>query len=128
MPEDEEPHGLFIPIPEHLADRMREQADRQNMAGEVWRHQLRDFFESLNAEHIAVLRRMLDAIAVADDPANLCNFWEGILVAIMDLKFKMCMGCGKDHDDELLMHAQEVDVTVTPIPLTDDDSDEEEAS
>lgn len=109
MSEDDEqqPHVEFLPMPEAFVQSIRQMEDTRMMRGEAWRHEVRGFFDSLTMEQSLTLKRMLSAIGDEAKPSNLSNFWEGHLNAMLDLKFDVCPGCGKNHDEMLMEALQE---------------------
>lgn len=107
--EDGQAMGPFIlPIPEQIQEQMRAQHDQAMMAGEVWRHEVRAFFDGLTEEQAITFKGILRNIC--DNPSGpeaLANFWEGMISVFIDFKFGTCIGCGKNHDEDITAMAQE---------------------
>ena len=85
-----------IPIPDELAA----QIDHQDMALESYKHDVQRMFEELDKDNLVTLRRMLNHLA-ADETHRLAAYYEGIVVATISYKHKVCGGCGQDHNADI---------------------------
>lgn len=96
-----------VALPPEMQAKIQHQQDQAQMAGEVWRHEVRDFLTTLSPEHLTVLRRMLDNISESEDPCRLADYWQGMVTVVMEMNHGICMGCGKNHDEDLAAVGQE---------------------
>ncbi len=85
---------------------MRAHQERAIIAGEVWRHEVRTFMDEISVDHLVTVRKMLNQLACPDSE-GLANYWEGMSSAVLDFKHHVCVGCGANHDEDLLVQTQE---------------------
>jgi hypothetical protein len=116
--EHESEHGMMfsipLPDPAQIMQHIHDARDRNQMAGEVFRHEVRDLFMGLGPEQLSVLQRMLGHLC-EDGATGLANFWQGWAIALLDTHHNVCAGCGKNHEEELLLATKEtLDEQVDP--------------
>lgn len=73
-----------------------EDVERARMAGEASGHETREFFDSLSAQQLRKLSSLFNH--AANTEGNAAIYYVGLISAFLDLKFKECVACGKDHD------------------------------
>jgi hypothetical protein len=94
---DENDHGHFIAFP--FAQPSEEEVERAKMEHTQNAHEVRAFFDGLSEEQLRKLSGLFGYCAHSDGEA--ATYYMGVITGIMDFKFKVCMGCGNDHEKAL---------------------------
>lgn len=95
-----------------------EQVEQARMAGESNGHETREFFDSLNVEQLKKLSALFNH--TANTEGNAAIYYIGLISGFLDLKYKLCVACGKDHDKMLADMSGQQDVLTEAVPLAVD--------
>lgn len=101
MPEFEFPPG----VPEELKEFVIKKVTRQEMEVDATRHELARFFEELNPEQLRTLCHLFGQM-----DRKIAMYYLGYVTSLLQTKFNLCAGCGRDHDKELFEPHDEVTV------------------
>ena len=103
--------------------------ERQDMLGESYRHDVQRMFDEMSKEHLLTLRIMLNQFSSEND-LRLTSYYEGVVAATLALRFDVCGGCGKNHDEELLKNEKTevtdlvTDFVTNEVPLSTEQLDQ----
>ena len=96
------PDFIFPPdMPEEMRRQYENVADRKEMEQQEWAHSLSRFFDSLDAEQVVTLRKMMHGVVMTTEHSDIPSFWEGLLTGIMHFKYNTWFGRGENHDHVL---------------------------
>ena len=87
-----------IPVPEELTA----QLEKQDMVADSHRHDISRLFQELERDHLLTLRLLFHEFS-GDSEGQLSSYYEGIVCATIAHRFDVCPGCGKNHENELLL-------------------------
>lgn len=98
--------------------------DRRRMEADAGMHTMTDLiFSDLTVDQLNALVLLLEGIQYAPTPAAEAARWYGIISAALHTRFAKCIGCGRDHDQEMLDAINQLqDPTPAQGPVTDEDS------
>lgn len=105
---DEGGPGMVFPfvlgeIPPEVKQQIQERRDRHEMAAEVWRHEVNDLLHALSPEQLGTIRSLLQTL-----DAQTISYYIGVITTLLEVKHGRCGGCGKNHEEDLLVLGQEV--------------------
>lgn len=86
-------------LPEEMPDEMKKAIQLHAMKHEHVSHEIAGFFETLNEDNLRIMRSFLQMIAANESPTPLVTYYIGLCQALQ-VKFGICLGCGRKHDDE----------------------------
>lgn len=114
----------FFNSREELMAFMQEQAAKQEMAQDDYRHGVQRMFDELTEEQLVSLRHMLHNIAMSSE-SQLASYYEGQTSQALYHKFNICPGCGVDHEKELLTPPEDIaekkeENVMAPMDLSDE--------
>jgi hypothetical protein len=88
----------FIPMPEEMRAHMEEQAAKQEMFADSYRHAVQRMFDELSREHLETLRQILHNLTMSG--STLAAYYEGQVATSLHTRFNVCSGCGVNHDEQ----------------------------
>ena len=83
---------------EDLPPEVQAAMEHQQMHDETNAHAIKHFFESLNEEQLIMLRRILSMV---DNRAEFGPYYTGLITALLNSKFGVCIACSQKHDEQL---------------------------
>lgn len=93
---DENPYDLPPGMPEEL----KQAIIAHHMKNDQISHEIAAFFEELNEEQLRILKGVISMLTYADNPVATGTYYIGLMVGILNQKFKLCLGCAGKHDEE----------------------------
>lgn len=90
----------FFGIPIPMTDEMISHMDHEQMKKESLLHDIQRLFIELDADQLNTLRSLLRYMS-EDTSARLASYYEGVASQTLVLKFGVCGGCGRVHDEIL---------------------------
>lgn len=82
----------------HLPPEVRAMIEHQKLHAEENAHTALRFLESLDEDQLRAFRGIISSIAAMEDSVP---YFIGLTGGLLHFKFKICLGCGIRHDDEL---------------------------
>lgn len=112
---DHEGHAFVFPL---QFGPTKEQVEQARMNNEANAHETRQFFDSLTAEQLKKLNGLFAMCYTSEGDA--AQYFMGIISGFLDQKHKLCLACGKNHDEELHKFAPVEESKVSPTPVQSD--------
>ena len=105
----------FRPDPETL-ERMRAAQDHQQMIVEDYHHGTSRLIEGLSEEQLTYFKTLLHVIAANCDGEGraIPAYYEGIVDGVLSVKYNICMGCHKNHDQVM---KEQMEREANPPPM-----------
>ena len=97
-----------------------EAVERMKMEQSQSAHETREFFDGLTADQLRKLSGLFRTCATSDGEA--AAYYMGIISGFLDQKFKLCLGCGQNHEEAL---AEMTGAVVDPEPAREPDSEQQ---
>lgn len=114
--EHEHPHGFAAffngPSREQL-EQLQERAKMEQLAAS---HETRQFLDGLTLEQLKKLSALFNLAHTTEGESAL--YFMGLITGFIDLKFKVCLACGVDHDKELGDMIVPTESTKSSSPVT----------
>jgi hypothetical protein len=85
-------------MPDDVQDFLKKQITRSEMETEAHRHELHRFFDELSVDQLRTLAQLLVMCA---QQKKIATFYQGYVIAILEQKWDVCAGCGKNHEKML---------------------------
>lgn len=99
MPNPEDEINFPEGYPEEAKQQIRTEVARRSMEMQSQHLMMKGFFnETLDQDGAVILKGILGAIG--SQPA-LAGYWEGYMARLIEDRFDLCPGCGKNHDTDL---------------------------
>ena len=111
---------FFVPLTPEQREELERQRAKEEMAVEDYRHSQQRLFIELPKEHLLTVRLMFHALSNLDhvECIAMASYLEGLATASLHYRFKVCPGCGEDHDKEFFFADQE-SLDIDPTGKTD---------
>lgn len=77
-----------------------EQVERARAEVNAGRHELYSALESLSRDQAEQLQEVFTFLANTGDSRAQCMFWASHMQTLLQLKYKVCPACHKNHDEE----------------------------
>lgn len=90
--------------PQDVHDRIHQAYAQRAMINEALLDDIKNFMDSMSAEHLATFRLIMHSIHHAPElkSITLAGYYEGQATALLHHKYNVCPSCGKDHAAEAL--------------------------
>lgn len=109
----------FMPIPEEMRQHLEQQAAKQEMFADSYRHAVQRMFDELSREHLETLRQILHNLTMSG--STLAAYYEGQVATSLHTRFNVCSGCGVNHDEQAEdLHQPGPDGTVQTVIVAGD--------
>lgn len=92
---------FMFEMPEEMREEMRKRMEEHQLQVEDYYHSVQHLFDELNKDQLHTLRWILHNVS-ADETGKLASYYEGQVANMLQVKYSVCPGCGKDHTEELL--------------------------
>jgi hypothetical protein len=95
----------FGPPPPELVEEIKRQRELSHMAEEDAVARTNELIDSLDAEKLQTLRRMM-MTTIGDESDTYASHTAGWIAAVLHYKHDICLACGKKHEELIVPHTE----------------------
>jgi hypothetical protein len=90
---------IFGDVPDEVKQAMEAQMERAEMAGTAFRHDINRLIRNLPQDDLLTFKNLMRHM---QESLSTAFYLEGVAATTLELRYDLCGGCGKNHEQDLL--------------------------